>query len=282
MAIPAFKIWESAKYNIQDQGDIRYSLPRFCDALNEAQADFINHVDYEVKSMIADIPVNYNSLNFGDIANRIVQIEYIDPSRNYTVTLQRMSMDTLNQEYPNWKSSQVVTTPAYFVADRQNPCQFFVYPLARRNEDGEEDSGILETSDGALNITEDSGIVESIDNPYLRVVYAVLPRIVAPNADNTDILFDGTNQRAILPINYDVMHCLKHYCVSIMLSDDNDRISQGISANHLALYQRALQKIVEKKQDDFSTDVLTIPHNHGVGTGSYYHQQGHYRGDFNN
>ena len=273
MAIPAINIWRSAQYSVpNDSSGIRYPLARFCDALNEGQADLNHQLDSEIKSMFADIPANFNSLNFGDIATTIIRVEYIDPERNYSRALKRLSIDVLDEKNRDWKTRSYVNVPEYFIANRQNRCEFFVYPMARRVEEGEEqDSGILETSDGRINITEDSGITEDISSPYLKVTYSVQPKILVPNADNTDIVFEGTTQRAILEISPFIQHALKHYCVAIMLTDDDDKINQSISANHLALYQRAVDLLIEEKQNSHTTVLADIPYNdRSQGDGSDY------------
>ena len=253
--IPALNIWNSAQHVLSDEDGSRYTLARFCDALNEAQADFTNNVDYTIERRFMSIPPNYNSVSLANMANKIVRVEYVDPSNNEQFELEKTGIERLDYECREWRSDNYASRPRYYVVNKQNDCEFFIYPLARMVEGTLSRFGILESTSSELNLTSDFGVIENLAAPYLQVFYSARPQEVEPNADNTDIVFVGTTERAILPIQIDVMHCLKNYCIATMFVDDNEQLQQQIAAQRLALYNRGLKQIRAKKASNYSDSI---------------------------
>ena len=268
--ISAQRIYESTRLVIRDPDDQRYGIPRFCDALNEAMSDFTNNVDYFVKSEFAEIPPNFNSLDFSRRAVKILRVEYIDIQQSINKRLAWSGFELLDQQYGNWREDSSRSEPIYYVVNKQNPCNFFVYPLAREEDTTQPKFGVIEAGSGNLAISDERGVIESLDKPYLKVIYAELQRVCVPNADNTGIVFEGTTDPAMFNIQEDILHTLKHYCASIMFSDDNDQLQQQLAATQLALYNRKLEQVQEKKVKGFADDVVPVPYMTGTNDGEAF------------
>ena len=267
--IKAFTIWNSAKLNLHDEDDSRYSLARFCDALNEGMSDFTNRIDYFVDSTFVTVPPNYNQINMGDRAVKILRVEYTDPERTDTYKLNRLGYEELDKQYRAWRSELNESQPRFFIVNRQNVCQFFIYPLARVDESPVGNFGILAVNDSQLNPTNDFGVITGLNRPYLQIFFSERQERVVPNADNTDIVFEGTNTSAAFAIQEDVLHCLKHYCISVMTSDSNEQNNPETSKRSFAIYARKLEQIRENHLRNYTSDVgAGQQYNNGFGGSS--------------
>ena len=262
--IKAFTIWNSAKLALHDEDDSRYSLARFCDALNEAMSDFTNRIDYFVDSTFVSVPPNYNQIDMGERAVKIIRVEYSDPPNTTTYKLNRIGYEDLDKDFRSWRSELNASQPRYFVVNRQNVCQFFVYPLARLEETPTGTFGILAVNDSQLNPTNDFGVITGLNKPYLQIFFSERQERVVPNADNTDIVFEGTTTSASFKIQEDVLHCLKHYCISVMTSDSNEQNNPETSKRSFAIYARKLEQIRQNHIRNYTSDVgAGIQYNNG-------------------
>ena len=276
MTIRAIDIYESARLILRDKDSQRYKMARFADALNEAWAETSNNLDYVVKTLFTSIPPNYNSINLANRATNIIRVEYNDVERNDVYKLDPTGFERLDREFPQWRRDSAVEQPRFVVVNRQNDCEFFVYPMARKADDETVPLfGVLENQSGELNITDDFGVIEALNVPYLEIRYAERPKQVAANEDETQLVFAGTTEIATFEIQADLFHCLKHHCVATLLADDRDTLRQRVSANHLALYQKSLQDLKQKKMMNYNQNSRRGYYNNGFDQdttiyGGYY------------
>ena len=281
MTITADRIWQSTRLILRDPDDSRFTLERFADALNAALADFTNNVDYFIKTVYTELPANYNQINFGDRATKIIRVEYNDTQRSNIYKLPPTGYERLDYEYSNWRQEMESGYPRYVVVNKQNDCQFFVYPMARRVSVDVPLFGIVESTSGDLETTDDFGVIEGLNVPFLTVLYAERQRPLQATTDNS-IVFIGETNPAQFEIQEDVMHCLKHYCAAVMLSDDDEKAQGQKAASNMSLYNRTLQQIKEKKAMGYNTDTIEGYYNNGdnltstSGGRHYYYGSGYY------
>ena len=267
--ISASRIYDSTRLIIRDPDDQRYGVARFCDALNEAMSDFTNNVDYFIKEQYSLVPPNYNSVDFSERAVKLVRVEYIDLQRSIQKRLALSNYELLDKDYGDWRTNTSISEPLFYIPNKQNVCNFFVYPLAELPNVNLPKFGIISSSDVNLNLTDERGVIEALDRPFLKITYAELQQRVIPNPDESAtgdnrILFDGTTTAAKFNIQEDIVHTLKHYCASIMFSDDNDELQQQLSATQLALYNRKLEQVQDKKDAMYVDDLIPVPYMTGT------------------
>ena len=268
MAITAQRIWDSTRLILRDKTRTRYTAPRFCDALNAGMADFTNNVNYFVRTIFSEVPPNYQSIDFGDRANQILRVEYSDAEYHRTYLLPPAGYEKLDKEYPNWRSNLYSEYPRFVVVNHQNDCEFFVYPIARRDEaESVPVFGKINSLSDSITTTSIFGEIQALNVPYLRVIYAERQKPVVANEDGTIISFEGQTTPAEFEIQEDIMHCLKHYCAAIMLSDDNEESQASKAQSQLALYNRALEQVKEKKASGNHTGIHIGSYNDGF---NYY------------
>ena len=261
--IKALTIWDSARLILRENDNVRFTIDRFCDALNDGMSDLTNELDFFIGSLYMSVPPLYNSVSLADRAVRIVRVEYSDPQRSNTYRLEPAGIEKLDAENRGWRFENFESQPRYYVVNRQNVCEFFVYPLSRRVDTPAGKFGILAVNDSQLNPTNDFGTITGLGTPYLQVFFAERQKRVVPNADKTDIIFEGSTDIAMFNIQEDVMHCLKHYCTSVMLSDDNEQFQSELSKTQFALYTRKLDQLKGKKSEGYSSDIIRGPYNTG-------------------
>ena len=273
--INAQRVYNNVREILRDPTNTRYSIDRFCIAFNHGMTDVTNELSYFIKTEFATIPAGFNSVDFSRKAVNLVRVEYVDLARRSQVKLEKVGIERLDSDNAFWRNDREFGEPYYYVVNEQNPCNFFVYPLARQPVEGTPTSGILQP-DTSITITSDSGVIENLQAPYLLVKYAEMQQRAVPNTDNTGIVFEGTTQAAMYSMQEDVAQALEHYCVAMLASDDSDEQRQQLAQNHLALYNNKLRQIKEKKSQNFDTQPLTIPSGNGAyppglpsyGTGS--------------
>ena len=261
--IKALTIWDSAKLILRENDNVRFTVDRFCDALNDGMSDLTNELDFFIDSLYMRVPPLYNSISLADRAIKIVRVEYSDPQRSNTYRLEPVGVERLDAENRGWRFENFESQPRYYVVNRQNVCEFFVYPLARREDAPTGKFGILAVNDSQLNPTNDFGVITGLDVPYLQVFFSERQKRVVPNEDKTDIIFEGTTDIARFAIQEDVMHCLKHYCTSVMLSDDNEQFQSELSKTQFALYTRKLDQLKGKKSEGYTSDIIRGFYNTG-------------------
>ena len=253
--IEAERIYRASSLILGDKNFTRFPRPRFADALNEAMADFTNNVDFFVKTTFAQIPPNYQSIDFGDVANKIIRVEYVDVERNSHNKLNPTGFERLDSINSNWRISINLSEPEWYVTNKQNVCQFFLYPAGRLVTDGNNERyGIIESNSGRLTVSPDFGTIENLNEPYLIVRYAERQKRIETNTAKNGFVFAGTTDTAQFEIQEDVMHCLKHYCVSVMSADDSEELQSNLSKYHLSLYQNTLNQLKNKKANGYDDD----------------------------
>ena len=279
MAILASRIWNTTRLILRDDGNDRFTPDRFADALNAGVADFTNEVDYFINTIYIEVPANFQSIDFSDRATKIVRVEYSDPQRSNTYKLSPTGYERLDYEYRNWREERATTNPRFVVVNKQNDCEFFVYPMARRFSQQIPLFGAVESFSAGLRTSGDFGIIREFNVPFLTVLYAERQKTVTATSDG-NFVFDGETDPAEFNIREDVMHCLKHYCASVMLSDDDEQAQSQKAANNLALYNRTLQQIKRKKAKGYNTDSIEAFYNNGddlTNRGGYrYNGSGYY------
>ena len=261
--INAMRVYDNARTILRDDNGTRYTLDRFCIAFNQGMTDVTNELNYFIKTEFASIPAGFNSVDFSRKAVNLVRVEYVDLARRNQVRLEKVGIERLDSDNAFWRNDRQFGEPYYYVVNEQNPCNFFVYPLARQPAEGTPTSGILQP-DTSVTITNDSGVIENLQAPYLLVKYAEMQQRAIPNADNTGIVFEGTTQTAMYAMQEDVAQALEHYCVAMLASDDSDQQRRELATNHLSLYNNKLRQISEKKSQNFDTQPLTIPSGNGA------------------
>ena len=280
MAITADRLRESIGLILRDRNDSRYTIPRYADSINAAFADFTNNVDYFIKTLYTELPANYNSINFGDRATKIIRIEYNDTQNSNVYKLPPTGYERLDSEYRYWRQERESGYPRYVVVNKQNDCEFFVYPMARRVSVDVPLFGVVESTSGDLETTDDFGVIEGLNVPFLTVLYAERQKPVVATEDGS-IVFVGETNPAQFDMQEDVMHCIKHYCAAVMLSDDDEESQSQKAASNMSLYHRALNQIKEKKSTGYNTDSIEAYYNNGdnldSGSGrNYYYGSGYY------
>ena len=280
MAITADRIWQSTRLILRDDDDARFLPERFADAMNAAFADFTNNIDYFIKTLYTELPANYQSINFGDRATKIIRVEYNDTELSNVYKLPPTGFERLDNEDKNWRQVREAGYPRYVVVNKQNDCEFFVYPMARRVSRQIPLFGAIESMSSGLRTRGEFGAIEALNVPFLTVLYAERQKPVTANEAGS-LIFVGETNPAQFDIQEDVMHCIKHYCAAVMLSDDNEESQSRKAASNMSLYNRALQQIKEKKSQGYNTDIIEGYYNNGddltsTSGGRYYHGSGYY------
>ena len=264
-----------------DADNTQFTLPRFCEAFNEGMADITNSTKYFVKVEFATIPGNYNSLDFSNKASEIYRVDYSSLADNRQSKLVPIGFDQLDDIAGlNWRTNDSSGEPIYYVTNKQNPCNFFVYPMVNREASAPR-FGIIEDL-SRVSITSEFGTIEGQGQPFLRIIYAELQRRIVPSEDGNSIVFEGTNMPAMFNMQDDVAYALKHYCLSLIMSISADEIKQRLSANHLALYNRTLKQIKRKKAAAYNDDITPGHYNNGFSAGVTGIQGRNHLGNFGN
>ena len=263
MAITANRLRDSIRLILRDPNRTRFTPARYADAMNAAFADFTNNVDYFIKTLYTELPANYQAINFGDRATKIIRVEYNGGVENRVVyKLSPTGYETLDSEYSNWRQDTIESQPRYVVVNKQNDCQFFVYPMARRLSQEIPLFGVVESFSSGLRTEGDFGVIEALNFPFLTVIYAERQKPVTATEDGS-IVFIGETDPAQFDMQEDVMHCLKHYCAAVMLSDDDEESQGQKASSNMSLYHRALKQIKEKKAMGYNAGIIESPYNNG-------------------
>ena len=272
------RVYRASSLILGDKNFTRFPRARFADSFNGAMADITNNVDFFVKTTFAQTPINYQSIDFGDIANRILRVEYVDVDRHTHYKLSPTGFEKLDSIRPNWRLNMHESSPDWYITNKQNVCQFFLYPSVRVVENSSTARyGIVESNSGQLTISPEFGIIEALNQPYLIVRYAERQKTVVANTANDGFVFEGTTQKAQFEIQEDFMQCLKHYCVAMLSSDDSEELQSELSKYHLSLYQNTLNQLKSKKADGYDDE--TILSFYRGGNNDYGDGQGSFGGD---